>query len=134
MISLGIVLLVEGATGSYATAGTVASAYLLANAFFAIVHGRLVDRFGQATVLPLAQGLFTGALALMTWAAQDDWGSLAVHGFAALAGATPPQLGDFVRARWSWVLEAPRQVQSPHSLQSVVDEVCFASGPPPVPL
>ncbi|HEY9562351.1 MAG TPA: MFS transporter [Nocardioides sp.] len=129
MISLGIVLLVEGATGSYATAGTVASAYLLANAFFAIVHGRLVDRFGQATVLPLAQGLFTGALALMTWAAQDDWGSLAVHGFAALAGATLPQLGACVRARWSWVLEEPRQVQTAYAFESVVDEVVFVTGP-----
>src|SRR3546814_16746272 len=65
----------------------------------------------------------------MSWAAKDDWGSLAVHGFAALAGATLPQLGACVRARWSWVLEEPRQVQTAYAFESVVDEVVFVTGP-----
>jgi hypothetical protein len=36
MISLGIVLLVSDRTGSYTLAGTVAAAYLIANAVFAV--------------------------------------------------------------------------------------------------
>jgi predicted MFS family arabinose efflux permease len=129
MISLGIVLLVSARTGSYALAGTVASAYLIANAFLAIVHGRLVDRWGQARVLPVAQTSFTAALALMTWAVRDDWGSLAIHVFAALAGATLPQVGACVRARWSYVLEDGRSVQTAYAFEAVVDEAIFVTGP-----
>ncbi|MDT0201377.1 MFS transporter [Nocardioides sp. AE5] len=129
MISLGIVLLVSARSGSYGLAGTVASAYVLANALLAIVHGRLVDRFGQALVLPLAQSAFTGALAMTVWAVQAEWGTVAIHGFAALAGACLPQLGACVRARWSWVLDEPRSVQTAYALESVVDEVVFVTGP-----
>ncbi len=48
MIGLGIVLLVSEATGSYAVAGSVSAAFLLANALVAIVAGRLVDSPGWA--------------------------------------------------------------------------------------
>src|SRR5690606_9132385 len=46
MISLGLVLLVEDATGSYGSAGVVSAAYVLGNATLAILSGRLIDRFG----------------------------------------------------------------------------------------
>ena len=54
MVSLGIVLLVSTRTGSYSLAGTVAAAYLIANALFAVPQARLIDRLGQSRVLPLA--------------------------------------------------------------------------------
>ncbi len=47
MVGLGIVLLAEHETGSYAFAGAVSAVALLFNAVFAIVQGRLLDRFGQ---------------------------------------------------------------------------------------
>ncbi|MGE5719155.1 MAG: MFS transporter, partial [Nocardioidaceae bacterium] len=46
MVSLGIVILVSSSTGSYALAGGVAAAYLVGNAVFAVVQGRMVDRLG----------------------------------------------------------------------------------------
>ena len=77
MVSLGIVLLVSAREGSYGLAGTVTATYLLANAALAIVHGRLVDRFGQHRVLPVVQTMFVLALSLMMWAVEDGWHPLA---------------------------------------------------------
>ncbi|WP_067436429.1 MFS transporter [Nocardioides jensenii] len=129
MISLGIVLLVSASTGSYGLAGTIASAYLFANAAFAIVQGRLVDRFGQHVVLPLAQTTFTVALCLMIWAIEADANRLVVHALAVIAGGALPQVGACVRARWSHVLSEGRSVQTAYALESVVDEVVFVTGP-----
>lgn len=52
MVGLGIVLLVQERTGSYGLAGTVAAVFVLAEAAFAVLHGRWVDHFGQSRVLP----------------------------------------------------------------------------------
>lgn len=129
MVSLGIVLLVSAQTGSYALAGTVASAYLLSNAGFAIVQGRLADRFGQHLVLPLGQVVFSTALALMMWALQAGAGQVVVHALAAVAGAALPQVGACVRARWSHVLTDARSRQTAYAFEAVVDEAVFVTGP-----
>ena len=42
MVGLGIVLLVEARTGSYGLAGTVSAVFVLAEAAFAVLHGRWV--------------------------------------------------------------------------------------------
>ena len=129
MVSLGIVLLISTERGSYGLAGTVASAYLLANAGFAIVAGRLVDRYGQHRVLPVLVAVFSLGLALMMWAVEAGWHPVLIHAFAAVAGATMPQVGACVRARWSHVLHDPRSVQTAYAFESVVDEALFVTGP-----
>jgi MFS family permease len=50
--TLAILLLVLGATGSYAAACAAVGAYALASAAVAPAQGRLVDRFGRLRVLP----------------------------------------------------------------------------------
>ncbi|MET1058892.1 MAG: MFS transporter [Nocardioides sp.] len=134
MVSLGIVLLVSAKAGSYGLAGTVVSAYLVANALLAIVHGRLVDRFGQHRVLPVAESVFVVALALMMWAVEDGWHPLAIHALAAVAGGALPQVGACVRARWSHVLDDGTSVQTAYAFESVVDEALFVTGPTVVTL
>ena len=129
MVSLGIVLLVSAEEGSYGLAGTVASAYLVANALLAIVHGRLVDRFGQHRVLPAVETLFVVSLALMMWAVDAGWHPLAIHALAAVAGGALPQIGACVRARWSHVLDDTSSVQTAYAFESVVDEALFVTGP-----
>ena len=129
MVSLGIVLLVSAQAGSYGLAGTVVSAYLIANALLAIVHGRLVDRFGQHRVLPAVETLHVVALGLMMWAVEQGWHALAVHALAALAGGALPQVGACVRARWSHVLDDGTSVQTAYAFESVVDEALFVTGP-----
>lgn len=129
MVGLGIVLLVSGATGSYGVAGAVSAAYMVANSVLAILQGRLVDNLGQARVLSLASGVFGVAMVMLIWSVQGDWPIASSYAFAALAGATLPQVGSCVRARWSHVLSAPADVQTAYALEAVVDEAVFILGP-----
>jgi len=129
MVSLGIILLVEQSTGSYGLAGTVSATYVLAEAAMALVHGKLLDAYGQARVLPLASSLFGASLALMVMAIELDWPRALVYAFAAGAGATLPQVGASVRTRWAHVLDQSRDVQTAFALESVLDEVVFMAGP-----
>lgn len=129
MVGLGIVLLVEEATGSYGLAGSVTAAYLLANGVFAILQGRLLDRVGQARVLVPAVSLFGVALGLLMWSVEADWPVAASYACALVAGATLPSVGSCVRARWTFLLRDPSQLQTAFALEAVADEAVFILGP-----
>lgn len=129
MVGLGIVLLVQERTGSYGLAGTVAAVFVLAEAAFAVLHGRWVDHFGQSRVLPLAISLFGIGLALMMVAVEQDWSRVWTYVFAAVAGASLPQVGASVRTRWSHLLDEPGEKQTAFALEAVLDEVVFVVGP-----
>lgn len=129
MVSLGIVLLVSSATGSYGLAGSVSAAYLLANGGFAILQGRLLDRLGQSTVLPAVILVFGAALALLMWSVRSDWPVGVTYALAVLTGAALPSVGSCVRARWSHALSSPEQLQTAFALEAVADETVFMLGP-----
>jgi MFS family permease len=129
MVGLGLVLLVSSTTGSYALAGAVAAAFTLTSALTSIFQGRLLDRFGQARILVPATWLFTAALVTVAVSVQLDWPRATTYLTAALAGATLPAVGACVRARWSYVLSDPREVQTAYALEAVLDESVFMVGP-----
>ncbi|HEV8056514.1 MAG TPA: MFS transporter, partial [Nocardioidaceae bacterium] len=133
MLSLGIVLLVAGRTGSYGYAGGIAAAYILANAVAAPVQGRLTDRLGQARVLPVSITAFGVALAALMAAVQGDAPVPLPHLIAVLVGVALPQVGSSVRARWAHLLrERPqrqRDLHTAYAFESVVDEAIFITGP-----
>ena len=129
MIGLGIVLLVSAATGSYGVAGAISAAYMIANAGFAILQGRLLDRLGQGRVLAVASVGFGVSIALLVVAVQADWPGGTAYGFAAVGGAFLPQGGSSGRARWSHVLDQPADVQTAFALEAVLDEAVFILGP-----
>jgi MFS family permease len=129
MVSLGIVLLVSSATGSYGLAGSVSAAYLLANGGFAITQGRFLDRYGQSRVLPVVIGIFGAALALLMWSVQAGWPVGVTYVLAAVCGAGLPSVGACVRARWSHVLGSADQLQTAFALEAVADETVFMLGP-----
>ncbi|WP_210441042.1 MFS transporter [Nocardioides xinjiangensis] len=129
MVGLGIVLLVEARTGSYGLAGTVSAVFVLAEAAFAVLHGRWVDHYGQARVLPLAISVFGAGLALMMMAVEQDLSGPWTYVFAAVAGAALPQVGASVRTRWSHLLDDGSEKQTAFALEAVLDEVVFVVGP-----
>ena len=129
MVGLGIVLLVSSLTGSYGLAGSVTAAYLVANAVFSVVQGRLLDRLGQGRVLVVATWVFALSLTLTAMSVQNEWPRGLTYLAAALSGASLPAVGACVRARWSHVLDSPAQVQTAFALESVLDEVVFMTGP-----
>ena len=133
MLGIGLVLLVESTTGSYATAGAVAGVFGLTSAIASPWVSRAVDRLGQARVMGPAIALHVGGLVLVLLCAQLDAPRWTVFAAAVLAGASIGSLGSLVRARWSFALTGhPREstlLHTAYSLESVIDEVVFVSGP-----
>lgn len=130
MVGLGIVLLVEGATGSYAFAGAVSAVALVANALFAIVQGRLIDRLGQARVLSVVISVWGAGLAGTMASVEADWPRWATFLLAAVTGASLPSVGTCVRARWAHALkDDPGRLHTAFSFEAVADETVFLVGP-----
>ncbi len=129
MLTISIVLLVRHTTGSYGRAGAAAAVTGAAMALCAPRWGRLADRFGQrAVLLPgvPAHALAVGALTWLALAGAPLWAVLAA---AVPAGATVPQVGPMVRARWAVALEGSPVLVTAAAFESVTDEFTFVIGP-----
>ncbi|MEU6600546.1 MULTISPECIES: MFS transporter [Streptomyces] len=129
MLTLSIVLLVQHTTGSYGAAGATAAATGVSMALFAPYSGRLADRYGQRAVLipgvlvHTLSGLTLTALAL---AHAPLW----VLFLAAVpTGASVPQVGPMVRARWGVKLQGSPLMTTAAAFESVTDELTFVVGP-----
>lgn len=130
MVGLGIVLLAEHETGSYAFAGAVSATALVANAGFAVLQGRLLDRLGQARVLPLLNTVWGVGLAVAMLSLTADWPVWTTYALAAVSGAALPSVGTCVRARWSHCLkDEPSGLHTAFSFEAVADETVFLLGP-----
>lgn len=130
MMALGFVLLVAERTGSYSLAGSVAAAYVVAEAVCSIPQGRLIDRFGQARFLSISIIGFAVLLALTLVAVERSWALPLPHLLAFATRLFLPPIGSCVRVRWSHQLtEQPRQLQTAFSFEAVVDETVFVTGP-----
>jgi MFS family permease len=129
MVGLGIVLAVTAATGSYAVAGTVSAAYVGANALCAVFLARFVDRLGQHRVLGAAVTLSATALAGLVVAVELDWPTPVPQAFAALAGATMPNVGAAVRERWSHAVRERALLDTAFAVEAVNDEIVYMVGP-----
>ncbi|MGW0189402.1 MFS transporter [Streptomyces sp. NPDC003362] len=129
MLTISIVLLVQHTTGSYGAAGAAAAVTGVSMALFAPYSGRLADRFGQrAVLLPgvlvhAVSGLTLTALAL---AHAPLW---ALFVAAVPTGASVPQVGPMVRARWGVKLQGSPLMTTAAAFESVTDELTFVVGP-----
>jgi hypothetical protein len=131
MTGLGILWLVHGRTGSYATAGLVTGGFAIAEAAAGPQIARLIDRFGQTRVLPPALLAHAAAVAtLLALVAAGSPGWLMTAG-GVLAGATIPQLGALSAARWAALLGGERAAALPtaFSLESLANELGYLAGP-----
>ena len=127
MLSLAILLLVRSRTGSYAAAGIAVGAYALSSAACAPIQGRLVDRFGRVRVLAPA-ALLQGAALVALVAAGAAPAPLLIL-LAALAGGLLPSLAPTVRALLRELLTDPTLRETAYSLESVVQELIWITGP-----
>lgn len=129
MMTLGIVILVSEISGSYALAGQVAAAYVLGNAAVALLQGRAADRFGQTIVLYVDTVLFAVTTGLLVRAVTDGWSNPWPHVLAALAGASMPQVGSMVRARWANLVTDDGERHTAFAVEAVGDEIVYVAGP-----
>ncbi|PJI86767.1 MFS transporter [Luteimicrobium subarcticum] len=134
MVGIGTVLMIQGMYGSYALAGRVSAALVVAQALGSPQLARLVDRYGQRRVmLPMLAATTLGLAGLVITAVTNAPEAL-LYVFAVIAGATAGSYGSMVRARWSNVVDEPRRLHTAYSLESVLDEVVFVIGPVTVTL
>ncbi|MGW0842516.1 MFS transporter [Streptomyces sp. NPDC002787] len=129
MLTISIVLLVQHTTGSYGAAGAVAAVTGVSMALFAPYSGRLADRHGQrAVLLPgvLVHGLAGLSLTALALADAPLW---ALFAAAVPTGASVPQIGPMVRARWGVKLQDSPLMGTAAAFESVTDELTFVLGP-----
>lgn len=129
MLTIGILLLVNDTTGSYGTAGTVSATAGVAMALFAPLSGKLADRFGQAAVLIPGVVVHAAAISLLTALALSHAPLWALLAAAVPAGASTPQIGPMVRARWAAKLDGSPLMPTAAAFESVTDEFTFVIGP-----
>ncbi|MEU8977511.1 MFS transporter [Streptomyces sp. NPDC048309] len=129
MLTISIVLLVQHTTGSYGAAGAVAAATGVSMALFAPFTGRLADRLGQRAVL--LPGVLVHALSglSLTALALSDAPLWALFVAAVPTGASVPQVGPMVRARWGVKLHGSPLMTTAAAFESVTDELTFVFGP-----
>jgi predicted MFS family arabinose efflux permease len=127
MTGLGLVWLLHARTGSYGTAGLAAAGFALAEALTGPQLARLVDRYGQARVLPFGL-LAHGAAIAVVLASSSTATEIAA---ATAAGAAVPQLGALSSARWVHLLRGQRASELPaaFSLESLANATSFMLGP-----
>ncbi|WP_327262889.1 MFS transporter [Streptomyces sp. NBC_01232] len=129
MLTISILLLVQHTTGSYASAGIVAAVTGISMALSAPLMGIFTDRFGQTAVLlpvVLAHSAAVTGLAALALAGSPVW-LLALA--AVPTGASVPQVGPMVRARWAAKLEGSPLLPTAAAFESVTDEFTFVVGP-----
>ncbi|NUL25700.1 MFS transporter [Streptomyces lunaelactis] len=129
MLTIGIVLLVQSTTGSYGSAGAVAAFTGVSMALFAPQSGKLADRFGQRAVLLPGVLVHVASVSALTALALANAPLWALFVAAVPTGASVPQIGPMVRARWAAKLEGSQLMSTAAAFESVTDEFTFVVGP-----
>ncbi|GAB2617266.1 MFS transporter [Streptomyces capparidis] len=129
MLGVGNVVMIATVRDSYALAGAVSAAGVVAAALASPFLGRLVDRHGQSRVALPAAAVFAAGAAAMLLCVTLDAPTWALFVCAAASAATP-SVGAMTRARWEWVhRERPAARPTANSFEQVMDELCFVLGP-----
>ncbi|WP_062645320.1 MFS transporter [Streptomyces maremycinicus] len=129
MLTISIVLLVQHTTGSYGAAGAAAAVTGVSMALCAPYSGRLADRYGQRAVLIPGVLLHTLSGLTLTVLALTHAPLWTVFAAAVPTGASVPQIGPMVRARWGARLKGSPLMTTAAAFESVTDELTFVFGP-----
>lgn len=129
MAPLGMVLLVERTSGSYATAGAVTAAFAVGTAAGAPVWGRAMDARAQARVLAPAVTASAALLAVLALSAPRGAPAAVLAGTALAAGLTFPPFSAAMRASWRVLLADPGHRRAGYALDAAAVEALFVLGP-----
>lgn len=134
MTQIGTVVLVSTGYGSIA-AGGIAAGFLAAGAAVGgPLVGRLAERFGQRVVMLIASLLNALATLALVGLVVLHTPSIAVYAVAAVSGASTPQIGPMVRARWVQMTNGGPRLGYAMSYEGAADETAYVLGPAAVSL
>ena len=129
MTGLAILLLVQGASNSFAAGGATTGCYVAGLACVAPAIGRFIDRRGPRRMLVLCALLFPASLAALLAAVSLRAPSVAIFGCAALAGASFPPITVCMRTYLRQRVSDEASLSTAYSLDSVLIETMFIVGP-----
>lgn len=127
MLGLAVLLLVQRSQGRFAPAGLAVGMLGTGTALGMMVQGRLIDRFGQTSVLLTAAGAQLLGMAGLVIAGRSG-AITAVLACTFLSGACEPQVNASLRALWP-TLVPPRLLPTAMTLSSVLFEAPVLLGP-----
>ena len=129
ILGLAILLLAQSATGSFAQGGIASASYVLGLAAVAPLLGRAIDRYGPRPTLFACALAFPSALAgvVAAYSMQAPlWIALTC---AAASGASFPPITACMRTYFKQQLSEDVQLTTAYSLESVLIELIFITGP-----
>ncbi len=129
ILGLAILLLAQSATGSFAQGGIASASYVLGLAAVAPLLGRAIDRYGPRPTLFACALAFPSALVgvVAAYSMQAPlWIALTC---AAASGASFPPITACMRTYFKQQLSEDVQLTTAYSLESVLIELIFITGP-----
>lgn len=129
MMSLSMLMHLRELSGSFAFAGGMVGAYLVAMAGTAPIQGRLVDRYGPRGVLAVTGIVHPAALAVLLFAEPLQLPLAAIAPVAALAGAFVTPISVLTRTLWRHRFDDARQRRTAFAIDTVLIEINFTIGP-----
>jgi MFS family permease len=129
MAVISILLFIQDAEESFASAGIAAALYVVGIAVVAPLVGRLIDRFGPRPLLIAGAVAYPIALAGLLIAVEVGADTPWIASFAFAAGVTLPPVPTSIRTLLRRLLNDGSQIQAAYSLDSVLMETVFILGP-----
>jgi MFS family permease len=126
MTGIAVILAVTDAGRSYAEAGGILAAFVVAEGLTQPLVGRTADRVGRRKVLRVLA--VANAAAAIGLAIGIGLPLVPLLLLAAATGATMPPIAATVRAAWSALLTGPAR-QSAYALEATAQELLFIVGP-----
>jgi MFS family permease len=129
MSSLAVLLLVRGATGSYAAAGAAVGAGALASALCGPLLGRLIDRIGRRMVVGPAAATQACVYVAFALAARAHAPAVVLIICAAFAGALVPPIAPVVRTLLRDLYDDHEVRETAYSMEAIAQETIWIVGP-----
>lgn len=126
--SLGVLLAVHAATGSFGIAGTASGMLAAGLAIGRLAQGRLIDRKGPTQVLLTSTLLFLAAMAGLVAATSTRAGAAIVLPLSALVGGTLPGIDMVARMLWATLTPAREERARAYALDQMTLELSAILG------
>jgi hypothetical protein len=129
MTGLGILLLCQSESGSFAYAGATVACYIAGLATMAPFLGRIIDRSGPRRVLWICGLIYPSTLLALCGALITSVAPWTVAALATVTGAGYPPITVCMRTFFRQRLAEEQMLSSAYSLESVLIETVFVIGP-----